>query len=239
MDNNTVYEWILPQFTVSARFKGLQFVLSPHLSAFVQPGTHVLDICCGAGGMAFWFEEQGARVIGMDKATYMLSLAREEAYQRGSSVEFIEADIHEQDLGQERYELISCFGNSITDFPLSAFVRLGVKVARALKVGGRFIVQYHDGSYRFMQGEFLRDGVYQESPERITYHYKGYFPEIGAHVQLIQNETRGEEYQRTGYIYTVPIVQTVMNSALDLESHIILGENHFLDVFVKTIKSSK
>jgi SAM-dependent methyltransferase len=147
--------------------------------------------------MSFWFEEHGARVVGMDFAPYMITLAREQALRRNSAVEFIEADIFVRDLGQERFDLVSCFGNSISDFPIWDFAKLGKKIARALKPGGRFAIQYHDGSYGYMQGNAERQGVYQETPELITFRFKEYLPEIGAYVNTIRNETRGEEYQRT------------------------------------------
>src|SRR5512134_296077 len=101
MDNNTVYEWILQStFTVSARDKSLQSA-KPYLSTLVRPGDEILDLCCGSGFVSFWFEEQGAKVTGIDFAPYMIALAREEAVHRKSSVRFIEADIFVQDLGQE------------------------------------------------------------------------------------------------------------------------------------------
>ena len=83
-----------------------------------------------------------------------------------------------------------------TAFPLSDFAKLGMKIATALKPGGRFVLDYHDGSYEFMQGRGAREGVYQEAPERITFRYKEYLPEIGAYVHTIGNEARGEEYDR-------------------------------------------
>lgn len=55
MHNNTIYEWILPAFTVSGRAKSLM-KMEPYLSALVQPGNNVLDLCCGSGPMSFWFE---------------------------------------------------------------------------------------------------------------------------------------------------------------------------------------
>jgi SAM-dependent methyltransferase len=132
----------------------------------------------------------------------MITPAKEEAARRKSSVQFIEADILVHDLGQGRYDLISCFGNSISDFPLSDFAKPGKEIVRALKPGGRFVLDFHDGSYDFMQGRGAREGVYQEAPERITFRYKGYLPKIGAWAHIIRNETRGEEYERKGYIYT-------------------------------------
>ncbi len=231
MNNNTVYEWILrTTFAVSARSKSLER-MEAHLSAFVHRGDHVLDLCCGTGPASFWFEERGARATGVDFAPYMIALAKEEASRRNSSVEFIEADIFAWDVGQAQYDLISCFGNSISDFPQSDFAKLGEKIASALKPGGRFVLDFHDGSYAFMQGRAVREGVYQESPERITFRFKEYLPEIGSCVTTIRNETRREEYERKAFIYTVPIVQLAMRSALELEQHIILDENHFLNVF--------
>ena len=231
MDNNTVYEWILQStFTVSAREQSLQ-IAKPHLSTLVHPSDEILDLCCGSGFVSFWFEKQGAKVTGIDFAPYMIALAKEETVRRKSSVQFIEADIFAQDLGQECYDLVSCFGNSISDFPLSDLARLGRKIASVLKPGGRFVLDYHDGSYEFMQGRGAREGVYQEAPERITFRYKGYLPEIGAFVHTIRNEARGEEYDRKGYIYTVPTVHLALRSVLNVEQHILLDANHFMDVF--------
>jgi SAM-dependent methyltransferase len=232
MDNNTIYEWILKAFTVSARAKSVHHI-KPYLITLVQPGDKILDLCCGSGPASFWFEELGAKVIGVDIAPYMIALARDEASIRNSSVEFIEADILKFDLGQDCFDMVSCFGNSISSFPPSDFAKLGRKVATALKPLGRFILQYHDGSYEYMQGGVAREGVYQEKPERITFRFKSYLPEIGAYVKTIRNETRGEEYQRKGYIYTVPIVQLAMSDTLKLGRHIVIAENHFMDIFVK------
>ena len=220
MDNNTV----------SAREKSLQSS-KPHLSNLVHPGDEILDLCCGSGFVSFWFEKQGAKVTGIDFAPYMIALAKEETVRRKSSVQFIEADIFAPDLGQECYDLVFCFGNSISDFPLADFAKLGIKIASALKPGGRFVLDYHDGSYEFMQGRGALKGVYQETPERITFRYNGYLPEIGAYVHTIRNEARSEEYDRKGYIYSVPTVHLAMSRALNVEQHIILDENHFLDVF--------
>jgi ubiquinone/menaquinone biosynthesis C-methylase UbiE len=232
MDNNTVYEWILKEFTVSARAQSVHRI-KPYLITLVRSGDEILDLCCGSGPASFWFEELGAKVTGVDIASYMIALAREEASLRNSSVEFIEADMFKYDLGQGCFDMVSCFGNSISNFPPSDFANLGRKVAAALKPMGRFIVQYHDGSYEYIKGGFTREGIYQEKPERITYRFEGYLPEIGAYVKRIRNETRGVEYQRKGFIYTVPVVQLAMSDRLKLDRHIVIAENHFMDIFVK------
>jgi len=230
MDNNTVYEWILKStFTCSARIRSFQ-AGQPHLARLVHPGDHVLDLCCGTGPLTFWLAELGAIVTGMDIAPYMVALAKEEADRRNTTAGFIQADIFAHDFGQERFDLVTCF-DSISDFPPSDFAGLGRKIAGTLKPGGRFAVQYYDGSYAYMNGNAIRQGLYQETPERITYRFKEYLPESGACIKIIRNETRGEEYERKGYIYTVPLVQLALACTLEIDQHIVLEENHFLDVF--------
>jgi len=234
MNNNTVYEWILySTFTVSERESSLESA-KPYLSSIVRPGDEILDLCCGTGFLSFWLEGQGAKVTGMDFAPYMIGLAKEKASQRNSTVEFIEADIFLQDFGQEGFDLITCF-DSISDFPVTDFVKLGRKIAQALKPGGRFVVKYADGLYKYVQRNSAPEGVYQEIPERITYRFKEYLPEIGAIVNTIRNETRGEEYDRKGYIYTSPMVQLAIDKMLTQEQHIALDVNEFMDVFTKLV----
>jgi SAM-dependent methyltransferase len=233
MNNNTIYEWILlSTFTVSARMKSLESA-KPHLSGIIHPGDRVLDLCCGSGFVSFWLEEQGARVTGVDFAPYMIALAREEAHRRHSTVEFIEADIFTQDFGRECFDLVTCF-DSISDFPISDFARLGRKIADSLKPGRRFAVKYMDGISRLIEGTSGRQGVYQEQPERITFRVKEYLPELGAMVNTIRNETREEQYDRKGYIYTPTIVSLAMSNALERKEHILLEPNQYFDVFVKS-----
>lgn len=235
MQNNIVYEWIFQTtFTVSARLKSLKQI-EPYLSLLTQPGDDILDLCCGSGFVALWFAEQGCKVTGMDFAPYMIAAAREGANRRDLPVEFIEADIFKQDFGCERFDLISCV-DRVSDFPISEFAALGKKIASALKPGGRFVVKYADVSSKYIEGNAQRDGVYQEMPERITFRFKEYLPELGARVNIIRNEARGEEYERKGYIYTAPIVRLAMHDIFELEQHVVLDKDEFLDVYIKRSK---
>lgn len=228
----TLYKWILPTFFVSARSASVER-LSKHLTPLVHPGAEILDLCCGSGPASFWLEKQQAKVTGVDFAPYMINLANEEAVRRNSSAAFIEADIFLWDFGQACFDIVTCFGNSISDFPLSDFEKLIPKVARALRPGGLFLLQYQDGIYPIMQGTVSEEGVYQESPERITFLPRKYLPELSALDRVWRNETLGKEYSHTNYIYTAPIVHLLMNHLFKVEQHTILREDHFLDVFSK------
>ena len=217
MDNNTVYEWILEStFTVSARMNSLQSA-KDHLSAVLRQGDDVLDLCCGSGFLSFWLEEQRAQVTGVDFAPYMIRLAREEAEDRHSAVKFIQADIFEGDFGENGFDLVTCF-DSISDFPISDFAKLSRKIVRTLKRGGRFAVKYVDGICKLREMDKKPEGIYQEEPERITYRVKEYLPELGAMVHTIRNETRGEEYDRMGFIYTPQLIQMAVDHSLELET---------------------
>ena len=44
--------------------------------AEVQPGTRVLDVCCGTGDLALAFAAQGAEVVGLDFSEAMLAVAK-------------------------------------------------------------------------------------------------------------------------------------------------------------------
>jgi SAM-dependent methyltransferase len=228
----TLYEWILQTFTISSRERGLKIV-EPYLAEIAQPGDNVLDLCCGTGRMSFWFEDLGATVTAVDFAPYMIALARGEAERRQAKVKFVEADIFKFDMAPSSYDLISCFGNSISDFSLADYQVLVKQISVALKPGGRFALQYHDGSYEYIQGTAAREGVYQEEPECISFRFEKYSPEDGAYVMLIHNEARGEQYLRKGFIYTIPMIKLITEAMLMLERHIVLEENHYLDVYVK------
>ena len=116
--------WLLQStFTVSAREKSLERII-PTLAALVRPGDEILDLCCSSGFVSFWFEAQGTPVTAVDFAPYMIAPAKAEAGRRHSTVQFVEADIFVHDFGQGRFDLISCFGNSISDFPLLDFAGL-------------------------------------------------------------------------------------------------------------------
>jgi ubiquinone/menaquinone biosynthesis C-methylase UbiE len=48
----TVFDWFSNQLTLEGR---AEFVaqIGPHLKSLIQPGNRVLDLCCGAGPIAF------------------------------------------------------------------------------------------------------------------------------------------------------------------------------------------
>lgn len=148
----TLYNWILQEFTIDARADFLN-LLTPHIKPFLQPGDHVLDLCCGTGPVSFWLEEQDAIVTAIDFAPYMINLALQTAVELDSAVNFIQADVLSSDLPLEYFDLVLFLGNTLSDFPISSFRHLGHNVYTSLKANKGFIIHYIDGFYEFIQGD--------------------------------------------------------------------------------------
>ena len=71
----TLYQWILMEFVTARRAESMQELVQP-LSAIVQPGDRVLDLCCGTGDVALGLSARGGRVVGLDFSQAMLAIAQ-------------------------------------------------------------------------------------------------------------------------------------------------------------------
>ena len=227
-----VFDWFSNQATVQAR---ADFVaeIDPYLAPLIRPGDRVLDLCCGAGPVAFYLEEQGARVTGIELASVPLALAREEASRRGSKVGFVQADALSHDLGESVYDLVVCLGNAISDFPHQSFPRFRDRVAEALMPQGRLAIEYRDGLMRVAQMSEPREVVEQGAEDQIRRRFIKYDPVLGAYLSEYRNLTTGEAYQCPGYIYTGPLIRIVLESRFRLERSVQLGEARFLDIYAR------
>lgn len=231
-DPITLYEWILQEFTAEGRADAVKYIGS-HLSALVDQGDRVLDLCCGTGPFSFFLEEQGAEVTAVDFAPFMIQVAQEAARRRRSSVDFIQADVRTYDLGTEQFDVVVFLGNTVSDFALDSFIRLGQKVSESLKPGGRFAIHYIDGLYQFVQKQYPREDVQQEEPVRITRSFKEYVPETASYVEVYANEATGDACEYTCYVYSLPLVRLALGKRFELEQTIRLSPRSFLDIFVK------
>jgi len=59
----------------------------------IQPGAHVLDLCCGVGRHSLELARRGCRVTGVDRTADYLATARRRAEEEGLDVEWVEADM--------------------------------------------------------------------------------------------------------------------------------------------------
>lgn len=227
-----LYKWILQEFTLERRTAFVKS-LAPHMATLVHPGDRVLDLCCGAGPFSFLLEEHGAQVTAIDFAPYMIQLARDEARKRSSAVTFVNADVLTHDWDTEELDVVVLLGNTVSDFPLDRFVDLVQKVGAALRRGGTFAVHYLDGLRPFVQGEYVRVGVQQEEPQRISRRFKEYRSEMAAYVEVYTNAATGEAYEYTSYLYAPPYLRLALRSVFELRRAIAVGTKGSLDVFSK------
>jgi SAM-dependent methyltransferase len=108
------------------------------LASRLEPGSRMLDLCCGTGGFAGWLHRQGMEVMGIDNSARMLRSARASL----PRVEFHRADMREFDL-QESFDAVTCMYNSINQALTTRSVRsvLG-RVRRHLRQGGWFLFDF-------------------------------------------------------------------------------------------------
>jgi len=227
-----VFDWFSNQHTIEARAKFLEQVGSVLISLF-QPGDRVLDLCCGAGAIAFFLEDQGASVTGIDLAPGLIAMAREEATKRRSRITFIRGSVLTGSLGNEEYDLAVCLGNAIMDFPHQDFSRFRDRVHQALKPGGRFAVGYRDGVLRVMTMSEPKEVIEEGAEGQIKRRFREYDPARGAYLSEYRHLVTGQVYEATGYVYTGPILRVLLEVGFDFDRSIRLSESSFLDVFVK------
>ena len=139
--------------------------------AALKPGEFVLDVCCGAGSTALPAARAvspGGRVIGVDLAPPLLSLAREKAAAQGiANVEFRHADFDQVFFRPQSFDAILCqFG--IFFFPdMPGTLK---KMRRFLRPGGRLVVTtWGPGAFQPAEPLF-RQALTRERPDLATSH---------------------------------------------------------------------
>lgn len=117
--------------------------IEPLLMKFMKERGRVLDLACGVGGFSFLLEDLGFEVVGLDNSNFMLEKAREFAKERESRVKFVEGDARELPFGDNSFEYV-LFIDSLVHFEPSDLSRVFREVARVLKPGGKFLLQFTD-----------------------------------------------------------------------------------------------
>jgi SAM-dependent methyltransferase len=127
----------------------------------LEPGMDVLDLGCGYGRIANRLAERGCRVTGLDAAPLFLERGRSAAAERGLPVSYVEGDMRELPW-TERFDRVVCWFTSFGYFDDEGNRRVLAEVARALRPGGRFLVEMIDRDWllrRFQHASVIeRDG---------------------------------------------------------------------------------
>ena len=109
--------------------------------AGVESGAAVVDLACGAGRHAIPMAQQGMRVTGVDRTTWLLGQARARASAAGVDVEWVESDLRQF----ERPEAFELAVNLFTSFGYFEDADDNLRVLRSahasLRPGGTLVME--------------------------------------------------------------------------------------------------
>jgi SAM-dependent methyltransferase len=101
----------------------------------LEPGMHVLDVPCGTGRIARRLAARGYTVVGVDLTERFL----EEGRARGGGVRYVHGDMRDLPL-RPVFDAAVCLWGSFAYFDDEGNLAQAASVARALRPGGRFLV---------------------------------------------------------------------------------------------------
>jgi SAM-dependent methyltransferase len=108
----------------------------------LDAGSRLLDVPCGVGRVSLELAARGHRVTGVDITESFLEAARTRAGERGVEIELRHGDMRDLPWKGEFDAVVNWWGSFgyFDEAGNEAFVRA---VARALKPGGRFLIEGH------------------------------------------------------------------------------------------------
>lgn len=109
-------------------------------------GHEVLDVACGYGRHAIELVQRGINVTGLDLSLPLLIRAADEAQRRALSVNFVHADMREMAF-ERQFDGAYCMLTSFGYFEEDVNLRVAERIARALKPGGRFLLDLINRDY--------------------------------------------------------------------------------------------
>lgn len=115
-------------------------------SLHAPAGADLLDVGCGYGRHAIELVQRGLKVTGLDLSLPLLIRAADEAQRRAVSVNFVHADMREMAF-ERQFDGAYCMLTSFGYFDEDANLRVAEGVARALKPGGRFLLDVINRDY--------------------------------------------------------------------------------------------
>jgi SAM-dependent methyltransferase len=117
----------------------------------LEPGSRVLDLCCGQGRHAVLLARSGCGVTGLDRSAYMLERAQQAANEAGAGVQWIRGDMRHLPW---RGAFDACI-NVFTSFGYFEDEADNLDVLRqvcaVLKPGGRFLLDLSNRDYYLMR----------------------------------------------------------------------------------------
>ncbi|RMH42455.1 MAG: class I SAM-dependent methyltransferase [Deltaproteobacteria bacterium] len=112
----------------------------------VPPGAHLLDLGCGYGRHAMELAARGYHVVGLDLSLPLLIRGADEAQRRGLTINFVHGDMRELTF-ENQFDGAYCLFSTFGYFDDETNKKTAAAVARALKPGGRFVVEVLNRDY--------------------------------------------------------------------------------------------
>jgi SAM-dependent methyltransferase len=112
----------------------------------LRKGQRVLDIPCGMGRLTLPLARMGLRMTGVELAASYVRRARRLAARDSLDVRFIRRDMREIDFDGEFHAAFNWFG-SFGYFPDDENLAFARRVLRALRPGGRFLIETPNKSF--------------------------------------------------------------------------------------------
>lgn len=108
----------------------------------IEPGLRVLDVPCGNGRLSIELAARGCHVTGVDITGPLLEDAQRKATERGVALTLDQRDMRDLPW-QAEFDAAFCFWWSFGFFDDESNAAFLKAVSRALKPGGRFLVDTH------------------------------------------------------------------------------------------------
>lgn len=126
-----------------------------------EAGMDVLDLGCGYGRIANRLAGRGCRVTGLDAVPELLDRARRDGAEQGLDIRYVEGDMREL-AWEESFDRVLCWFTTFGYFDDDANRAVLRGVVRALRPGGRFLVEMMNRDWilpRFQHASVMeRDG---------------------------------------------------------------------------------
>jgi SAM-dependent methyltransferase len=133
----------LPLLTPLATQSEAKFAME---SLAIEAGAQVLDAGCGYGRHAMELAARGYHVVGLDNSLPLLLRGAEEAQRRGLSIHFVHGDMRDIEFDSQ-FDAVYCLFNTFGYFDDDTNKRTAQNFARALKPGGRLLLDVLNRDY--------------------------------------------------------------------------------------------
>ncbi len=116
-------------------------------------GAVILDLACGQGEICVELARRGYSVVGYDLSVYQLAMAGDNAQQARQKINFLQGDMREMAF-DEMFDAVICWDTSFGYFEDEKNVDVLSRIKKALKPGGRFLLDVMNRDYAAAQAPY-------------------------------------------------------------------------------------